>query len=363
MGLLQTVLPATARLPVRRLQSAVCRAGLALTEVRLSMMQKFSGRATLSLRHEGRSRQRGCPRCRSPTRHRAQAGSQVGLLLRLGARRCGLGPSPQGIKRQVSEGLRRPDSHAGVHGARGAALAVPALAAPQRAAPHVCCRLERVGGHREEPATEEDLELYYYTRIRREKEREQLGQGRLQSSWQSLLRGSPLGAAGGAACWWAAAAARRRPPQSVGQSVVLVGRRRVGALLLVDRLAAVHLRHLLRRRRVLGALVFADAHQAGEPAGGPEGGSARGGPLEAAGRQGAPIFALRSCSLCAATAADLMLMPLAGSTSPSAALCTGLIERSAHLTSHTTFASNHTSGTRVSPYLHHGVGLGWCSAF
>lgn len=141
MGLLQTVLPATARLPVRRLQSAVCRAGLALTEVRLSMMQKFSGRATLSLRHEGRSRQHGCSRCRSPTRHRAQAGSQVGLLLRLGARRCGLGPSPQGIKRQISEGLRRPDSHAGVHGARGAALAVPALAAPQRAAPHLCCRL------------------------------------------------------------------------------------------------------------------------------------------------------------------------------------------------------------------------------
>jgi hypothetical protein len=47
-----------------------------------------------------------------------------------------------------------------------------------------------------------------------------------------------------------------------------------------------------------------------------------------------------------------MLMPLSGSTSPHAAWCSGLMDRSAALTSHTATGSNHTSGAPDSPY--------WC---
>ena len=46
-----------------------------------------------------------------------------------------------------------------------------------------------------------------------------------------------------------------------------------------------------------------------------------------------------------------MLIPLSGSTNPMAALWRGDMEKSAHLTSHTVLASNHTSGMSVSEYL------------
>lgn len=48
---------------------------------------------------------------------------------------------------------------------------------------------------------------------------------------------------------------------------------------------------------------------------------------------------------------DLMEIPLVASTSPMAALCTGEMDRSAALISHTVFGSNQTSGSSVSPQL------------
>ena len=70
----------------------------------------------------------------------------------------------------------------------------------------------------------------------------------------------------------------------------------------------------------------------------------------------------RTCSADVASSGDLssltftrrgkrMLIPLSESTSPRAALWRGDMEKSAHLTSHTTLASNQTSGTSVSEYL------------
>ena len=44
-------------------------------------------------------------------------------------------------------------------------------------------------------------------------------------------------------------------------------------------------------------------------------------------------------------------IPLSGSANPSAALCRGEMLKSAHLTSHTVFASNQMSGSSVSEYL------------
>jgi hypothetical protein len=78
--------------------------------------------------------------------------------------------------------------------------------------------------------------------------------------------------------------------------------------------------------------------------------------------QGPEEAAPRACSADVASSAALssrtrtrrgkrMLMPLLGSTRPAAARCTGEMDRSAALTSHTTRASNHTSGTSASPYL------------
>lgn len=56
-------------------------------------------------------------------------------------------------------------------------------------------------------------------------------------------------------------------------------------------------------------------------------------------------------------------MPLPASTTPFAAWCTGEIERSAALTSHTATASNHTSGAWPSPNCSCCWGLVWCSVF